>query len=94
MMKRGGGKLNNRRYSVNRMTGAVPQKKMGVGMLEQVVTHQCASEACRLMVKGSFKQRSAEKKSNDATQNAAKSIVLQKTATEIRELAAKHNLLF
>lgn len=78
------------------MTGAVPQKKMGVGMLEQVVTHQCASEACRLMVKGSFKQRSAEKKSNDATQNAAKSIVLQKTATEIRELAvaAKHNLLF
>ena len=49
MMKRGGGKLNNRRYSVNRMTGAVPQKKMGVGMLEQVVTHQCASEACRYL---------------------------------------------
>jgi hypothetical protein len=69
---------------------------MNVCMAQHADNHSGLFRCCRLMVKGSFKQRSAEKKSNDATQNAAKSIVLQKTATEIRELAvaAKHNLLF
>jgi hypothetical protein len=62
-------------------------------MAQHADNHSDLFCCCRLMVKGSSKQRSAEKRSNDATQNAAKSIV-QKTATEIRELAAKHNLLF
>ena len=105
MMKRGGGKLCNRRYSVNRMTAAIPKKKMGVGMLEQIMTHQNASQFCRYETPAGalitinlhfFRHmvRGSSKQRKKERQNAeaaqeASKSLVQKSKTEISELKKK-----
>jgi len=85
MKKRG---LSNHRYSVNKRTGAVPQKKMSVGMPEQIIKSVAAVQKTKGMVRGSCRQRKAER----AAERDTKKINV-KTDEEISMLKSRHNFV-
>ena len=80
--------LTNRRYSTNKRTGAVPEKKMGVGMMQQMAENFCALQDAQTMMKGTKRQRAQERAGG---QRATKQLK-QTTEAELTELKTKHNI--
>ena len=80
--------LTNRRYSTNKRTGAVPEKKMGVGMMQQMAENFCALQDAQTMMKGTKRQRAQERAGG---QRATKQLK-QTTEAGLTELKTKHNI--
>ena len=80
--------LTNKRYSTNKRTGAVPKKKMGKGMMQQMVDGFCALRAAQTKMKGTKRQRAQERTGG---QRATKQLK-QTTEAGLTELKTKHNI--
>jgi hypothetical protein len=79
--------LTNRRYSKNKRTGAVPNKKMSVGMPQQIMSSAAAKLKTKGMMKGTQRQRKSEK-----VDERARKMLVVKSADEMGSLITKHNL--
>ena len=80
--------LTNRRYSTNKRTGAVPKKKMGKGMMQQMAECFSTLQAAQTKMPGTKRQRAQERAGG---QRATKQLK-QTTEAGLTELKTKHNI--
>ena len=87
-MHRNTHKHTQRRYSKNRNTGAAPNQKMCVGMVEQVAKQHAAREETSGMIPGTARQKKRERvgRSEDRPQ------LEEKQAEEVNKQLSRHKI--